>query len=298
MLHPALNALQTWLPRRWRSPPAINSVLWARVVDAHPFLSCLSPPENSLLRQLSGHFLQEKEFHGAHGLTVNDHMALSVAAQACLPLIHMGLPSGQQARAAAELLVWYSDFVGIVVQPGAAIAQREITDGAGVVHRYRETLAGEAMDRGPVMLSWADVAQTSSASTHGSNLVVHEFVHKIDMYGMTRGEHPDGAPPLSSGLRGAPTGQDARSLWRQTMTTAFADFQEQVAQATRFGAEPPWLDAYAATHPAEFFAVTSEAYFVQRTRFGQEFPALLPLFDGFYRRYPDQALQLSGAPVP
>ena len=50
-----------------------------------------------------------------------------------------------------------------------------------------------------------------------------------------------------------------------------------VAMAERFGGEPPWLDDYAATHPAEFFAVTSEAYFVQRERFAQELPTLLPL---------------------
>jgi Mlc titration factor MtfA (ptsG expression regulator) len=56
--------------------------------------------------------------------------------------------------------------------------------------------------------------------------------------------------------------------------------------AERFGAEPPWLDAYAAQDPAEFFAVTCEAYFVNRERFGSEFPALLALYDAFFR--PDQ----------
>ena len=55
-----------------------------------------------------------------------------------------------------------------------------------------------------------------------------------------------------------------------------------MALAERFGGEPPWLDAYATTHPAEFFAVTCEAYFVNRERFAQEFPALLPLYDGFF----------------
>ena len=53
-----------------------------------------------------------------------------------------------------KLLDWYGDFVGIVVQPGAVVARRKTTDGAGVVHHYNEVLAGEAMDRGPLMLSW------------------------------------------------------------------------------------------------------------------------------------------------
>ena len=53
--------------------------------------------------------------------------------------------------------------------------------------------------------------------------------------------------------------------------------------AERFGGEWPWLDNYAATHPAEFFAVCCEAYFVARERFAQEQPELLPLFDGLFR---------------
>ena len=32
----------------------------------------------------------------------------------------------------------------------------------------------------------------------------------------------------------------------------------------------------------EFFAVACEAYFVNRERFDTEFPALMPLFDGFF----------------
>ena len=51
----------------------------------------------------------------------------------------------------------------------------------------------------------------------------------------------------------------------------------------RRGIRQPWLDDYAATNPAEFFAVTCEAYFVQRERFAQELPTLLPLYDGFFR---------------
>lgn len=278
-----LHALQTWLPRRWRSSPDIDSSLWRRVIDAHPFLIELPAADQALLRTLAGYFLQEKEFHGAHGLPVDDHMALTIAAQACLPLLHMSMPSGRTARSPAELLVWYDDFVGIVVQPGAALAQREVTDSAGVVHRYREALAGEAMDRGPVMLSWEDVTHAGSAAEHGANVVIHEFVHKIDMRGMSMGQHPDGTPPLFAGFMGAPSENAARARWQQAMTYEFNRFRELVSMAERFGEEQPWLDDYAATHPSEFFAVTSEAYFVHRARFGQEFPDLLPLYDGFYR---------------
>ncbi|MGH8848771.1 MAG: zinc-dependent peptidase, partial [Polaromonas sp.] len=52
--------------------------------------------------------------------------------------------------------------------------------------------------------------------------------------------------------------------------------------AERFGGQPPWLDAYGATAPAEFFAVACEAYFVNRERFTQDFSALTVLFDRFF----------------
>ncbi|HQX58056.1 MAG TPA: zinc-dependent peptidase, partial [Burkholderiaceae bacterium] len=45
----------------------------------------------------------------------------------------------------------------------------------------------------------------------------------------------------------------------------------------------PWLDAYGASGVDEFFAVASEAYFVNRDRFGAEFADLLPMLDAFFR---------------
>jgi len=283
MLHRLLRSLQSWLPRGLRPTARIHPRLWQTTLETLPFLTALSPAEQEQLRHLCGHFLQEKQFHGAHDLRLTDAMALSIAAQACLPLLHMGLPSGAPARDPVQVLNWYSDFVGIVVQPGAAVAQREITDTAGVVHRYREVLAGEAMDRGPVMLSWQEVAHAGALAPQGKNIVIHEFAHKFDMHGIQRGQSPDGAPPLPDGFLGLPSATAAREHWRHTMQEAYTGFREAVAMAERFGGEAPWLDDYAATHPAEFFAVTCEAYFVSRERFGQEFPSLLALYDGFFK---------------
>ena len=52
--------------------------------------------------------------------------------------------------------------------------------------------------------------------------------------------------------------------------------------AERFGGAAPWLDDYGASSIDEFLAVACEAYFVNRERFAQEFPPLVPLFDGFF----------------
>jgi Mlc titration factor MtfA (ptsG expression regulator) len=252
-----LNWLLSLAARLGRRPKDIPDELWRRTLAEYAFLAGLPRPAQQRLRELTGRFLAQKEFTGAHGLEVSDAMAVAIAAQACLPVLQLGLK--------------YYDFAGIVVHPGAMVARREITDAAGVVHRYEEVLAGEAMQGGPVTLSWEDVAAAAGSSGRGYNVVIHEFVHKLDMHDGTA----NGCPPLPS--------RAAHARWQTTMQAAFGRFREQVIMAERFGAEAPWLDAYGATSPAEFFAVASEAYFVNRERFSQDFAGLTALFDSFYR---------------
>lgn len=246
-----------WLRNRTSGRP-IPDALWERVLGRYRFLAVRPEGERERLRQLASRFLASKEFHGAHGLVITDEVALSIAVQAVLPVLHLGLK-------------WYDDFVGIVVHPEHVLARRTSTDEAGVVHHWDEMLAGEAMDRGPVMLSWKDVKDAGAMAHQGYNLVIHEFAHKIDM----RDGQPDGCPPLPS--------QAARRAWLATLDAEYQAFREKVIVAERFGGEAQWLDAYGATAIDEFFAVACEAYFVNRERFAEEFPALIALFDPFFR---------------
>ncbi len=274
---------QRWLPRRWRRPVEVPIPMWNTLLDKHVFFSDLNPSDQLRLRLLTAHFLAEKEFFGANGLVITDPMVLSIAAQACLPLLHMARPDGTLPTRPPQLLEWYGDFVVVVVQPGASIARRETTDALGVVHRYQEVLAGEAMHGGPVMLSWDDVSRAAQSAASGHNVVIHEFAHKIDMHGRSADAgHADGAPPLPRNFLGLPGPRQAQEHWRSTMQAAYDDFRDSVNMAERFGGEKPWLDDYAAQSPAEFFAVTSEAYFVSPSAFAQAFPDLLRLYDGFY----------------
>jgi Mlc titration factor MtfA (ptsG expression regulator) len=146
-------------PLRWRQwwqgltgakadPLRIPDALWHSVVQRYPFLSALSAAELHKLRGLSSEFLAHKQFSGAHGLVITDDMALAIAAQACLPVLHLGLH-------------WYGDFRGIVVHPSAMRAHRVVQDEVGLVHHYTEELSGEAMDGGPVTLSWPDAHSPS-----------------------------------------------------------------------------------------------------------------------------------------
>lgn len=265
-------ALQRWWRQRL-SVPEVPAPLWRSVLERYPFLHTLPPTQQDTLRHLCQHFLAHKEFHTTGDLVLTDEVALSIAAQACLPLLHWGLAG----------LDWYDDFVGIVVHPDAVLARREVVDEAGVVHRYREVLAGEAMSGGPVMLVWSQVQGDAARAGTGHNLVIHEFAHKLDMCHKRRDEAPNGTPRLPAGWLGM-SAAAARAHWQTVWSAAYESFCAATEMAERFGTPAPWLDAYGATDPAEFFAVCCEAYFVNPERFAEEFPTLPRLLDAFFQR--------------
>lgn len=264
-------------PRWWtaRTARAIPDSLWSGTLNRLPFLAALTPMEQTRLRALCGQFLSEKQFEGAHGLVVDDAMALLITAQAVRPLLHLTPPDVPPRK----VLAWYDDFVGIVVHPGEAMATRESMDEDGVVHRWREVIAGEAMDGGPVMVNWTDARRASDTAADGYNVVIHEFVHKIDL----RDGQADGCPPLPPGYMGTSSARQARTVWHDGLNGAWQDFRDALERSRRFGAPAPWLDPYGAEALEEFFCVTCEAYFVNRPVFEREFPGLVGLFDAFWR---------------
>jgi Mlc titration factor MtfA (ptsG expression regulator) len=252
------------LLQRWRrgreqrilARRVIPEALWQRTLHRYPFLARRSADDLADLRRLASLFLDRKEFTGAGGFVVDDDTAVAVAAQACLPVLRLGLAA-------------YDGFVGIVIHPAQVVARRETTDDTGIVHRYDEVLAGEAMDGGPMMLSWADVSAGGSTDGGAYNVVIHEFAHVIDLLD---GE-ADGVPPLP----------DAKALahWHAVLQYEYDRFCERVACGYDTA-----LDPYGAEAPGEFFAVASEAFFVAPQAFKAEQPAMYRLLADFYRQDP------------
>lgn len=235
---------------------AIPEALWARTLERFPFLAARSAEDLAALRRLATLFLDRKEFSGANGLVVTDEMAVAIAAQACLPVLRLGLHA-------------YDDFVGIVVHPAEVLARRVVTDEDGVVHHYDEVLAGEAMEGGPVMLSWADVSEAGDLAQWGYNVVIHEFVHKLDM----ADGQADGMPPLPD--------RTSRQQWRSVIEPAYEAFCREVD----LGLET-FLDPYGSEAIEEFFPVAAEAFFVAPQAFRRHHPELYTLFAGYFRQDP------------
>ena len=249
-----------WLKRkrtaRTLERRAIPDPLWRLTLARFPFLAARSVEDIAQLRDMATLFLAEKEFTGADGLEVDDAMAVAIAAQACLPVLKLGLAN-------------YDGFVGIVVHADAVVAQREFVDDAGVVHEYEEELSGEAMQGGPVMLSWVDVDDAAASAAVGYNVVIHEFVHVLDM----RNGGADGVPALPD--------RAARDVWVRVLADEYDAFCERVDAE-----EDTLLDPYAAEAEEEFFAVASEAFFVAPHDLAREHPRLYELLRGYFKQDP------------
>jgi MtfA peptidase len=264
---PDASPLRRWwgrLASRWRrhaearalARRAIPDDLWRRTLRRYPFLQRRDAGDVAELRRLTSLFLDRKEFSAAGGLRLRNDIAVAIAAQACLPVLRLGL-----AR--------YDGFVGIVVHPDAVLARREQFDETGVVHEYDETLAGEAMARGPVMLSWQDVRAAGRHGAAAYNVVIHEFAHVLDLADGAS----NGAPVLPPDLPAAE--------WAQVMGREFEAFQHRLEAG-----EVLSLDAYGAQGADEFFAVASESFFVAPGPLKAQHPDLYRVFTRFYRQDP------------
>ena len=154
-----------------------------------------------------------------------------------------------------------------MVYPGEYVYDGEQMDEDGIVHHVRHVRSGEAMEGGPMVLSWQDVEH--SGQGEGFNVVIHEFAHKLDM----KNGDANGRPPLHSGISPAD--------WASDFQAAYDDLCRRVGSG-----EETLIDPYATESPGEFFAVLSEYFFEAPDVLHQEYPAVYGLLVRFYRQDP------------
>ncbi|MCX7148761.1 MAG: zinc-dependent peptidase [Rhodocyclales bacterium] len=247
-----IRKLAEWWRQRQAGRLEIPAAMWDEVEAGLPFLNHLTPAERAHLRQLARELIAEKQWSGAQGMQLTPRIQLTIALQACLPVLHLGLD-------------WYSGWVGIVVYPGDFLIPRHMVDEDGVVHEFDDEVMGEAWSGGPVLISWFENPEDAG----GINVVIHEFAHKLDM----KSGAADGLPPMHEGM--------SRQRWIDVMSKAFDDFRQRVDR----GEETP-LDPYGAELPSEFFAVASEAFFEAPLMLKGEYAGVYEQFELFYRQHP------------
>ncbi|MCF6225431.1 MAG: zinc-dependent peptidase [Xanthomonadales bacterium] len=248
--------------KRWRKQQItqgepINNALWARTLARAPVLESLSHEESERLRQRTILFLHEKSFTGAAGMVLDRPMQLHMSALACLLILNLNID-------------YYAGWHEVIVYPGAFVTGRPRVDENGLVHSGDQSLGGEAWGRGPLILSWENARPGAHIHGEGSNVVIHEFAHKLDML---NGANANGMPPLHSSMK--------RQQWTDTLAAAYKKLKRQLKQGRQ-----PWIDPYAATNPAEFFAVISEHFFERPLWFKRQESELYQQLAQFYRQDP------------
>ena len=226
---------------------------WEPVVaEVFPHWHTLDPEERVRLGELISWLVRRKRFEAARGFELTQEVVLTIAANAALLLL--GLPRRT-----------YRDVAAIIVHP-RTITSRGVwsTSIRGVVTSGPRRVLGHALDRrGPVVLSWSAVRRAAP----GHNVVIHEFAHKLDaVAGMF-----DGTPEIDD--------RSERAEWIRVCTREYRRLRRHPGQ-------DPVLRDYAATNPAEFFAVVTEAFFERPLALAEAKPELYGVLRDFYRQDP------------
>lgn len=224
-------ALRRWRMRRILKRHLIPHHIWQSVTGRVLVLRGLDAVQMAHLREMTAWFLNQKSITGAQGLDVTLTMRVTVAAQACLLILNLGVE-------------YFDGWVEVILYRGAFRVNRAQMDNIGVIHNETNVLSGESWLRGPVILSWDDVEWDTYHCKAGHNVVLHEFAHKLDSLNGVM----NGMPRLRRGM--------SQKRWSDAFCEAYNALCLQVEAG-----KSTYINHYAATSPAEFYAVLSEYFF-------------------------------------
>ena len=244
---------------RWRKKRASRPFpdQWLAALERNvPLYARLPECDREELKRHILVFLAEKRFEGCGGLEMTDEIRLTIAAHACMLLLHRKTD-------------YYPGLKSILVYPSAYVAPGARHFVGGIVLEGQDVRLGESWHHGSVVLSWDDVRRSAGDVQDGQNVVFHEFAHQLD----------------SSGGRGdsTPVLQDHSSFiaWARTLRRDYERFRRAVQYR-----RPEVLDEYGATNPAEFFAVATECFFERPRDLRQVHPGLYEELRRFYQQDP------------
>ena len=200
-------------------------------------------------------FMEEKSFEACGSLDeLTEEMCITIAAQACLLLVN--------GRCG-----FYDKLTTILVYPDMYSAGSQ-QNKDGTVGKSGSRL-GESWEKGTVILSWKHSLRGPAIANDGQNLVIHEFAHQLDQWDGAA----DGAP-----LKGF---VNEHKDWSKNFQEAY-DKHGKLLKAGR----KLVIDAYGATNPAEFFAVSTETFFEKPRKLSKRYPNIYKELKNFYQLDP------------
>ncbi|MEX2177079.1 MAG: M90 family metallopeptidase [Gemmatimonadaceae bacterium] len=244
--------------RRARLRAAPVPLAWRAIVERTvPIFAHLSPSDQG---ELLGHvhvLLDEKHFEGCGGLELTDEIRVTIAAQACLLLLHRETD-------------YYPRLRSILVYPSGYTVHEERAIGDGLWEESGEDLLGHTEEHlSALVLAWDSARHGATEAGDGENLVLHEFAHQLDF----EDSSTDGTPMLAS--------RAEYLAWARVMGEEFEALRLAEASGRR-----TVIDQYGAENPAEFFAVVTEAFFERPHALRRRHPELYERLARFYQQDP------------
>ena len=230
---------------------------WLAIIERNvPFYKKLPPADKKELQRHILVFIGEKRFEGCGGLETTDEIKVTIAAQACILLLHRETN-------------YYPGLPSILVYPQAYVAHKTQCLAGGVVAEGQDVRLGESWHRGSVVLSWDDVRRTAADIHDGHNVVFHEFAHQLDC----SGAKGDSTPVLRD--------RSTYIAWARILQRDYEKLRRDVSRN-----RSTFLNRYGAANPAEFFAVATECFFEQPERLQELHPDLYNELKHFYQQDP------------
>lgn len=218
-----------------------------------PIYKTMWPDQQRELGQLIKRFVDNKQFIGCAGQSIDDEVRITIAAHACLLLLNR--PSHE-----------YQDLRTVLVYPSGFKVKHDKHDEFGLVTKGEHFLIGESWSNGKVILAWDSVQQSVRNFADGQNVVLHEFAHQLDHEsGVT-----NGAPLLYN--------KGAYGDWARIFSSEFMQLQ----QAT-IAQDQTLIDTYGASNPAEFFAVVTETFYERPHDLAARHAELFDELKSYYR---------------
>ncbi|MCF7789563.1 MAG: zinc-dependent peptidase [Prosthecobacter sp.] len=242
--------------------PAVFHEEWIALLKKNiPLYARLPEDLRQRLHERIAQFISTIRFEGCGGLELTEDMILTVAAQACLLVVHR---EGRPYPKLSAVYIYPTTFSSVSWRRDA---HGIVTEGA--VHRL-----GESSAWGTVVLAWDSVTQGARYIHDGDNVTFHEFAHQLDHEdGPT-----DGAPALRSGA--------AYRTWSHVFHDNYADFLQRTEEGRK-----TVLDAYGATNPAEFFAVATETFFEKPQKLYEKRPEMYAELARYYHLDPREWME-------
>lgn len=251
--------LKKWRRKRFLAQPFPAE--WIEIIEKNvAYYNLLPQIDRKELHEHIKIFIKEKNFEGCGGLEITDEIKVTIAAHACILLLHRKTD-------------YYPGLYSILVYPDAFIARGYVELWPGFFVETAQVHLGESWKRGALILSWDHVLAAAKEDNGGHNVVLHEFAHQLDL----EDGRANGAPILRH--------RSMYAAWARVLGNDYARLREDAIQGRQ-----SLLDHYGATDPAEFFAVATECFFEKPAELLEEHPKLYHELELYYQQDPARLL--------